>query len=584
MPSTSSLGLLDVSVSPPVWKPDLIFNINGTDSIPFNSITGGLFNASDGRMQVTGTLVSPMTKRSYSSHGLSMGTTVGFASDTLTALSIIDPEFQDIRFVLLMNELSATTAAAAPGAKVNGLGATNTVGEGPGGPAAVILLTHQAVIDDEFGENLKLLQMPTIAPTRGALHSGRVPGQEQQIMMQRVLPFLFSLAILLPGCGGGSSAPAAPAPAPAAPVSVLSAVAAVGEKMFNDTTLHATGRQSCASCHVPDHFHGPGNDLPVQSGGPDGTALGLRSVPSLRYIPFMVGFHHQFLPDGGDVWAGGFNRDGRSNTLELQALGVLFSAREMANTSNAQLAARLRTAPWYPEFKGIYTVRVDTDDDFLVASVLVSLARYLKEDPGFAPFDSKFDLVQVGKAAFTDAEARGLALFNDPAKGNCALCHPSGPKSGLPTLFTDSGYDNIGVPRNPLIPDNADPHFFDLGACGPFRSDEFAALEKNCGRFKAPTLRNVARRPVYFHNGAFTDLRQVVKFYVTRDVSPELWYPRGPDGKIQIYNDTPERLHDNINKTDAPYDRGPGQAPRLNDAEIDDVVAFLQTLTDGHRP
>lgn len=406
-------------------------------------------------------------------------------------------------------------------------------------------------------------------------------------MTYRVLPVLFSVSVLLAGCGGGggggASAPIVPAPVVPVPASALSAAATVGEKMFHDTTLHATGRLSCASCHVPDQFHGPGNDLPVQAGGPDGTALGLRSVPSLRYIPFMVGFHHEFLPGGGDVWAGGFNRDGRSNTLELQALGVLFSAREMANSSNAQLAARLRTAAWYGEFKTVYTTRVDTDDAFLVASVSDSLAKYLKEDPDFAPFDSKFDQVQAGKAAFTQPEARGLALFNDPEKGNCAFCHPSAPKSGLPTLFTDSGYDNIGVPRNPLIPDNADPAFFDLGACGPLRSD-FFALDENCGRFKAPTLRNVARRPVYFHNGAFTDLRQVVKFYVTRDVSPELWYPSGPDGKIQIYNDTPERLHDNINKTDAPYDRGPGQAPRLNDAEIDDVVAFLRTLTDGYRP
>lgn len=163
--STNNLGVLDISTTPPVWKQDSIVSTNGTDSITFNSVTGILFNSSDGSMQVIDTLVSPMAKRSFSSPGLSMGTTDGVAFDTLTGMMVIDPEFQDFSFVINMNELAGVTAATAPGVKVDGLGVTNIRGEGPGGQAAVNVLTHQAVIVDEFGENLKLLQMPTIALT-----------------------------------------------------------------------------------------------------------------------------------------------------------------------------------------------------------------------------------------------------------------------------------------------------------------------------------------------------------------------------------------------------------------------------------
>ena len=64
------------------------------------------------------------------------------------------------------------------------------------------------------------------------------------------------------------------------------------------------------------------------------------------------------------------------------------------------------------------------------------------------------------------AEGRGFALFNDEAKGNCAACHPSGKddQGGFP-LFTDRTYDNLGIPRNPELSQNADPAFFDLGLC-----------------------------------------------------------------------------------------------------------------------
>ena len=74
----------------------------------------------------------------------------------------------------------------------------------------------------------------------------------------------------------------------------------------------------------------------------------------------------------------------------------------------------------------------------------------------------------------------------------------------------------------------------------------------------------------------------MVSFYVQRDVFPEKWYPRLADGSIDKFNDLPAALRGNVNTTEGPYNRKPGDAPALNEAEIDDVVAFLRTLSDGY--
>jgi cytochrome c peroxidase len=77
-------------------------------------------------------------------------------------------------------------------------------------------------------------------------------------------------------------------------------------------------------------------------------------------------------------------------------------------------------------------------------------------------------------------------------------------------------------------------------------------------------------------------LRDAVAFYAERDLKPERWYPRGPGGQVMKYNDLPEKYWDNIDR-DAPFDRKPGDRPALTEQEIDDVTAFLQTLTDGYK-
>jgi cytochrome c peroxidase len=183
--------------------------------------------------------------------------------------------------------------------------------------------------------------------------------------------------------------------------------------------------------------------------------------------------------------------------------------------------------------------------------------------------------------ALTAQELRGLAAFNDPAKGNCARCHPSAVRRGAFPQFTDFGFAAIGVPRNLKLPANADRRYNDLGLCGPVRADLKDKTEY-CGMFRTPTLRNSATRRVFFHNGVLNSLSDVVRFYAERDSQPQKWYPRASDGSILKFDDLPLQFRANLDMK-APFGRQAGDVPTLSDEDIADIVAFLETLTDGYR-
>jgi cytochrome c peroxidase len=93
-----------------------------------------------------------------------------------------------------------------------------------------------------------------------------------------------------------------------------------------------------------------------------------------------------------------------------------------------------------------------------------------------------------------------------------------------------------------------------------------------------PTLRNVAERPAYMHNGVFNNLADVVRFYSTRNSNPQRFY--GPRG---VPNDLPARYLGNLESTKAPFNRAPTTGPLLTEPEVADLVAFLRTLSDGFR-
>jgi cytochrome c peroxidase len=270
--------------------------------------------------------------------------------------------------------------------------------------------------------------------------------------------------------------------------------------------------------------------------------------------------------------------------LQLQALGPLLDPNEMDNHSAADVLERLEHAAYADDIKKLFGANIFAQHELALDEALFALTRFQTEDPSFHPYDSKYDAVLAGKAVLSESEARGLKLFDDPTKGNCSSCHiDRATRDGVfQPAFTDYQFEALGAPRNYDIPANRDPGFHDLGLCGPLRTD-YAAATAYCGLFKTPTLRNTAIRKVFFHNGAFHSLEEVMHFYVERETDPARWYPKLPNGEIDRYTDLPPAYRGNIDIVDAPFDRKLGDPPALNDAEIADVIAFLKTLTDGYR-
>jgi cytochrome c peroxidase len=381
--------------------------------------------------------------------------------------------------------------------------------------------------------------------------------------MSRLLAAALSLLL----CCGSAWAQASP-------------VAAIGRKIFFDPRMSASGKLACASCHDPRYAYGPAPGRGLVSGGPRGDRPGTRAIPSLRYIRWVPPFEreHRFL-DGDLNPMGGYTWDGRAASIREQVSIPLLAPNEMANASPREVVYRLRRSPYAGQVRAVFGDAVYRDVDRCYEAVLIALDAFLSTPEEFFPFSSRYDAFLRGEIELSEQEERGAALFKDPRKGNCASCHVASRIGGLPPLFTDFDFANVGVPRNRRIAANADPSYFDLGLCGPARTD-LREERKVCGYFRAPSLRNTALRDAYFHNGAFGSLREVLDFYVLRDLQPERFYPRDAAGQVHKADDLPPGLPVQLDQ-DPPLDRKPGDPPALTAVQIEDIIAFLGTLTDA---
>jgi len=382
---------------------------------------------------------------------------------------------------------------------------------------------------------------------------------------------LFATLLCMTGAAAGGDA------APDLPEASL---AHLGRLMFFDASLSASGKLSCATCHDPRYAYGPPPGKAIAYGGKDMQQSGTRAVPSIRYLNRVPPFaeNHRFV-DGDVGPVGGLMWDGRADSLQDQAKLPLLAPNEMANAEVADVARELKNAKYAAQFRSLFGSHIFDDPERAFEAGLRALEAFQQEPAEFYPFSSRYDAFLRGEIELTEQEERGAYIFKDPAKGNCASCHLGASRAGRPPPFTDFDYVNVGVPRNPRLPANADPNYYDLGMCGPLRSD-LVGKREYCGFFRSPTVRNTAVRDAFFHNGVFTTLREVINFYNERDLFPEKYYSRHADGSIHAFDDLPPGLPLNIDH-DPPLDRRPGDARALSEADIDDLIAFLQTLTDA---
>lgn len=364
------------------------------------------------------------------------------------------------------------------------------------------------------------------------------------------------LALLaLAACAGGGSGPV-----PALP----DEPAALGRLIFFDKTLSEPGGQSCASCHDPASGFADPSGRPTSEGVLTGI-FGARNAPTAAYAAFSPAFAYQ-AADG--TYAGGQFLDGRAPTLEDQAQGPPLNPIEMHNPDVASYVAKVARAPYAVRFRRTYGEDVFGDPARAFRAIAQAVAAF-ERSAEVSPFTSKYDAHLRGAAVLTEQERRGLDLFN--GRAGCSACHPStSDDPRTPPLFTDFTYDNLGVPRNPRsafygMPSGVNPAgqaFVDEGlALNPQVIRDGRAAESR-GKFKVPTLRNVALTAPYLHNGTFRTLKEVVAFYNRRDVEPARF-------------GAPE-VPENVNRTEL------GNLG-LSEAEEDALVAFLNTLTDGYR-
>lgn len=347
----------------------------------------------------------------------------------------------------------------------------------------------------------------------------------------------------------------------------------LGKQIFEDTRLSSPVGQSCASCHQSDKFFAdPGK---VVSPGANPTKFGNRNAPSISYIKFNP---ELFWNEEEALWMGGFFHDGRAKTIQEQAGGPFLNPLEMGNSTMAEVVDKVKASGYAKLFEQVSGNAIWQNTDKAFDAITKAISAY-EQGPEFALFDSKYDYYLQGKIELSAQEKLGLEVFESEEKGNCAACHPSTANqqaSGRPyigPLFTDYSYDNLGQPANPnLIFYSMDKlynpqgkNFKDLGLAN---NPHINNAHEEKGKFKVPTLRNIAKTAPYLHNGVFNELVEVVEFYNQRDVElkKHLNDRRWAEAEVA----------DNVN------DEELGDL-KLSAEEVDALVAFMQTLTDGYQ-
>lgn len=281
----------------------------------------------------------------------------------------------------------------------------------------------------------------------------------------------------------------------------------LGRKLFYDPILSRDGTQSCGSCH---------NQAVAFTDNGRRFSIGVDGIAGTRNSMALVNLG----------WGNSFFWDGRSLTLEIQALEPVPNPIEM-HLEWVDAMEKLNQHPTYPaEFEALFGTSFI--DSIQVVKVITQFERTLISG------DSKFDQVRRGEAQYTELERIGEAIFFSE-EGDCFHCH------GEP-LFTDNDFHNNGLQA--VLDDVG------LG--------EVTGSPSDLGKFRSPTLRNIGLTAPYMHDGRLATLEEVVDFY----------------------NEEVNQQSPNVDPLMIKSNRVNGQL-NLTDFEKQALVAFLHTLTDS---
>ena len=339
-------------------------------------------------------------------------------------------------------------------------------------------------------------------------------------------------------------------------VPVVSNKIAIGKLIFFDKNLSNPIGQACASCHAPETGFSDPLHRDISEGVVTGTFANINS-PNLAYNVFSPERTYNITDE---TFIGGLFLNGRSSNLKDQLIHPFLGAVEMNNGSIANVVSKIKKANYFSEIEQEYGV-AKTDEELM--SFIADAIAVFETSKEVNSFTSKFDYFNKQLIKFTDDEKKGLAVFQ--GKGKCSQCHVLEPdeRTGK-ILFTDFSYDNIGVPRNENNPfynqsatvNPAGANFIDLGI------GAVVSQREHNGKFRVPTLRNIAISAPYFHNGSFKTLKEVIHFYNVRDVNPSAFA-------------APEVL-ENVNRDEL------GNL-KMTAEEERQLETFLETLTDHYR-
>jgi cytochrome c peroxidase len=322
---------------------------------------------------------------------------------------------------------------------------------------------------------------------------------------------------------------------------------ALGDKLFDDKRFSATGQVSCATCHDEKKAF---TDSPLRTS--EGIKKGGKALTGTRNAPTVVNaayFDVQF-------W------DGRSPSLEDQSQHPFLNPVEMGLKDHQPILKIVRSDPAY--VKAFEQVFGKKGAQVTMKEVQQAIAAFERSKvAGDSPFDRY--LYGGDSKALTDAQKRGFDLYVN--KGRCVSCHRI---EQTQALFTDNRFHNVGVGINDIQKDvpalageflqaKATLAQVDVKVLGDKRTSELGRFAisrdfEGLGAFKTPTLRNAAVTPPYMHDGSVKTLKDVVVHYNNGGVTKE---------------------GDPVND----FLSGGIRPLNLTEAEIDDLVSFMEALT-----